>query len=204
CGADLSGVRYYGFATAPVADVDCLLARTGYTGEDGFELFLPKAHARRVWDLILGSGHNLQVAPIGLGARDILRLEAGMPLYGQEISTEINPLEADLAFGLDLSKSDTVGIPALQRIQEEGPAREAVSLCAAGGRVARPGCRLFVGDEDVGFVTSGGRSPTLDKTIARALVRAGAVEVGGRLDADIRGKRYPFDVVPAPFYRRKR
>jgi aminomethyltransferase len=204
CGADLSAVRYYGFTNAPVLGHDTLLARTGYTGEDGFELFFDPAHAEEVWHALAASGASLGIQPIGLGARDLLRLEAGMPLYGQEMDLTIDPLEADLAFGVDASKTATVGIAALLARSGEAPAREAVSLQAAGGRVPRTGCRVLRGDEEVGVVTSGGASPTIEKKIARALVRAGTAPVGSTLGVEIRGKAYPMEVVPAPFYRRPR
>lgn len=202
CGADLSGVKYYGFVEAPVADAPCLLARTGYTGEDGFELFAPKDAAPALWAAILASGRKLGVRPIGLGARDLLRLEAGMPLYGQEISLEINPLEADLAFGVDFEKTDAIGVPALQKVREEGVRRKAVSLAAAGGRVPRIGCPVLEDGETVGFVTSGGHSPTVGKNIARALVRADRADATQSFDVEIRGKATAYDVVPSPFYRR--
>ena len=204
CGADLSALRYYAFTTAPVDNVDCLIARTGYTGEDGFELFLPKAEAPRIWDALLASGRSLDVQPIGLGARDTLRLEAGMPLYGQEINLEINPLEADLGFGLGLARKDTIGIPALVAVKEAGVKRKAISLAAEGGRVARHGYRILADGEDVGEVTSGSFSPTCGKNIARGLVRADLAEEGRTLDIDIRGKGIPYTVVPSPFYSRKR
>jgi len=204
CGADLSAVRYYGFLKAPVCGVPSLLARTGYTGEDGFELFFPKERALEVWNDLLGSGRSLGIAPIGLGARDTLRLEAGMPLYGQEINLEIHPLEADLAFGVDLSKTGAIGVDALRRLADEGYPRRAVSLAAKGGRVARPGCRVRFGGEDVGVVTSGTYSPTLGKNIARALVSAEAADQGATLEVEIRGRGHPFEVVPSPFYTRKR
>jgi aminomethyltransferase len=203
CGADLSGVRYYAFVHAPVADVPCLLARTGYTGEDGFEIFSPKEAARTVWDALLGSGRKLGVRPIGLGARDLLRLEAGMPLYGQEINREIHPLEADLGFGVDLEKTDAIGVPALREKKEEGLERMAVSLAAEGGRVPRSGSPVLLGGEPVGFVTSGGHSPTIEKNIARALVRIDAAETE-QLDVEVRGRAATYDVVPSPFYRRSR
>jgi aminomethyltransferase len=204
CEVDLSGVKYYGFAEGRVLGIPSLIARTGYTGEDGFELFFAKAHARRVWDALLDSGRKLGLAPIGLGARDLLRLEAGMPLYGQEISREIHPLEADLEFGVDLTKQGTVGIPALTAVKTRGFARRAVSLAAEGGRVARTDTDLYLGGRKVGRVTSGGVSPTIDRTIARALVEASASAPGTVLEADIRGKRHPFTVVPSPFYKRAR
>lgn len=204
CGIDLSAVKYYGFARGPVCGIDTLLARTGYTGEDGFELFFPPEHAADVWRALCDSGGSLGLQPIGLGARDLLRLEAGMPLYGQEINLEIDPLEADLGFGLDLTQTGTVGIPALVARKEAGPEREAVSLASARGRVPRPGCRVQVGGEDIGVVTSGGASPTVEKKIARALVRAGSAPLGSSVDVEIRGKTYPMEVVPAPFYKRPR
>jgi len=204
CGADLSALRYYGFTHAPVDGIPCLIARTGYTGEDGFELFFDAEYAGRLWDALLAAGRSTDIAPIGLGARDTLRLEAGMPLYGQEISREIHPLEADLAFGVDLSKTETIGIPALAAIAEAGLARRAVSLEGVDRRVARTGCLLYRGDDEVGVVTSGSFSPTLDRTIARGLVAADAAVEGARLDAEIRGKRHPLTVVPSPFYKRAR
>lgn len=204
CGADLSQVRYYGFTTAPVCGHETLLARTGYTGEDGFELFFPIAHAREVWDALLASGRSLGIQAIGLGARDILRLEAGMPLYGNEMNLEIDPLEADLAFGVDFTK-DAVGVPALRARKEAGVPRKAVSLAADGGRVVRPGATLHLpGGPQVGVVTSGGVSPTLEKNIARGLVSAEHAEEGATLEAEIRGKRQPLQVVPSPFYKRAR
>ncbi len=204
CGADLSGVRYYGFVHAPVDEAPALVARTGYTGEDGFEIFLPQADARRVWDALLGSGRKLEVRPIGLGARDILRLEAGMPLYGQEVNLEIDPLEADLGFGVDLEKPGAIGVPALAARAGAGTRREALSLSASGGPVPRTGCRVLAGGKQVGIVTSGGHSPTLDRRIARALVEKGSAREGGSLDVEIRGRAFPYQVVPSPFYRRPR
>ena len=205
CGADLSSLRYYGFTAAPVCGHDTLIARTGYTGEDGFELFFDPAHAREVWDALKDSGRSLELQPIGLGARDILRLEAGMPLYGSEMNLEIDPLEADLGFGVQLSKDHTIGIPALRARKEAGHARAAVSLAAEGGRVARAGCELVDADgASIGVVTSGGVSPTLGKNIARALVSAEHAKEGATLLASIRGKQHPFTVVPAPFYQRAR
>ncbi len=203
CGTDLSAVRYYGFANAPVCGIPTLLARTGYTGEDGFELFFPIGRAAEVWQALVDSGRSLGLEPIGLGARDLLRLEAGMPLYGQEISTDIHPLEADLGFGVDLSKLQTVGVPALVKTAAQGPARMALSLSAEGGRVPRPGYRVFHQDRDVGFVTSGGMSPTIGRGIARVLVESAAA--GAKvLDVEMRGQRFPMDVVPSPFYKRPR
>lgn len=204
CDADLGKVRYYGFAHAQVRGVPTLLARTGYTGEDGFELFFDPAEAVATWEALLETGAGDGLEPIGLGARDLLRLEAGMPLYGQEIDTSIDPIEADLAFGVDLAKTDTVGVAALAARHAGGTARRAVSLAARGGRVPRTGATVLDGDREVGVVTSGGVSPTLDRTIARALVEAGSAAPGATLSVDVRGKRWPLEVVASPFYRRAR
>ena len=202
CSADLSAVRYYGFVNTQVLGTPTLLARTGYTGEDGFELFFDKSKAVEVWEALLASGKSLGIQAIGLGARDILRLEAGMPLYGHELSTSIHPLEADLAFGVNLKKAETVGIPALGALAEAGLQREALSLASTGGRPAREGHTVHLGDEEIGIVTSGGPSPTTGQNIARVLVTAGKASVGDTLEIEVRGKRHPMGVVPAPFYKR--
>ena len=202
CEADLSAVRYYGFTNARVDGTPALLARTGYTGEDGFELFFDPSRAVDIWQKLMDSGKSLGIEPIGLGARDLLRLEAGMPLYGQEINTEINPLEADLSFGLAMAKTDTVGIAALRAIREAGVRRHAISLAAESGRVPRTGCLVFDGDDEVGVVTSGGVSPTIERNIARALVRADVGAEGSTLSVAIGRKRWPMTVVPHPFYKR--
>ncbi|MDF1699977.1 MAG: glycine cleavage system aminomethyltransferase GcvT [Planctomycetota bacterium] len=205
CSADLSALRYYGFANALVCGHEALLARTGYTGEDGFELFFEEAHAMEVWNALAESGAALDVAPIGLGSRDLLRLEAGMPLYGQELNLEIDPLEAGLAFGVDLTKDDTLGVPALRARKEAGVKRTAISLAQDGGRVPRTGCPVLQDGVRVGIVTSGGVSPTVERNIARALVDAScATEPGAAFDIEIRGKPHPMAAVAHPFYKRAR
>jgi aminomethyltransferase len=204
CGIDLSSVPYYGFAVGKVCGVETVLARTGYTGEDGFEVFPPHAEGRRTWDEMLGAGKPFGVAPIGLGARDALRLEAGMPLYGQEIDLGIDPLEAGLDFGVDLTKDDTVGIPALRARKAAGVKRRMVSLLVHSPRVARHGATLHDGERLLGHVASGTASPTLGRNIATGLVPADRSEVGTRFEVDIRGQRHPVEVVKGPFYKRAR
>ena len=204
CSVDLSSIPYYGFASGKVSGVDTLIARTGYTGEDGFEVFPEHAKGRRVWDDILGAGKPFGVAPIGLGARDVLRLEAGMPLYGNEIDLTIDPLEAGLDFGVDLAKDQTVGIPALRARKAKGLARKMVSLVAHTPRVPRHGCTLHDGDRLLGTVASGTASPTLGKNIATGLVPVDRSAVGTRFEVDIRGQRHPIEVVAGPFYKRPR
>ena len=206
---DLSQVPYYGFANCKVAGVDTLLARTGYTGEDGFEIFPPQKHAMMLWDAMLGAGKPFGVAPIGLGARDALRLEAGMPLYGNEIDLDINPLEAGLDFGLDLSKTGTIGIPALIAAKAKGLTRKLASFVAHTPRIARQGCEIHsVGSEGggkvVGKVVSGAASATLDKNIATGFVPLSLTAIGTKLVVDIRGYLHPLEVVAHPFSKRAR
>lgn len=201
---DLSQVPYYGFANCKVGGVDTLLARTGYTGEDGFEIFPPPEKARMLWDAMLGSGKAFGVAPIGLGARDALRLEAGMPLYGNELELDITPLEAGLDFGLDLTKDKTIGIPALREQKAKGVTKKLVSLVAHSPRVPRHGYEIWHAGAPVGKIASGAPSATLDKNIATGFVPPALAAVGTKLEFDIRGTRYPMEVVPAPFYKRAR
>ncbi len=197
---DLAGLKYYRFTEGRLAgSVPALISRTGYTGEDGFELFFPAGHAVAVWEALARAG----AAPIGLGARDICRTEAGMPLYGHEMNRAISPLEAGLDFGIDLEKP-FVGRDALARQKREGLKRRLVGLAVEGKRVPRESCPLMVGERQVGFVTSGTYSPTLDRPIAMALVESALAREGQALEADLRGKRVPVRVDGLPFYSRKR
>ena len=176
-----------------------------YTGENGFELYFPTDQAERVWRKLLEFGEGVGLRPIGLGARDVLRLEAGMPLYGHEIDGEHDPLEAGLAFGVsfDEAKGDWIGrwAPAARRA---APTRRLVGLTSDGKRVPRQGTPVFHGDEEVGAVCSGAPSPPLGKNIATAYVRLGSDAVGTALDVDFRGKRQACTVVDLPFYSRTR
>ena len=200
CDVDLSTVKYYRFTFGKVlGEHEALVSRTGYTGEDGFEIFFPRAGALAVWNALVEAGG----VPIGLGARDVCRTEAGMSLYGHEINRSITPLEACLEFGLDLEK-DFIGADALRAQRDAGIPRRIVGLKVDGRRVPREGCRLFSGDEDVGHVTSGTFSPTLDRPIAIALVRTDLAKDDVALEADLRGKRVPVLVEGLPFYSRKR
>jgi len=197
---DLSTIKYYRFTQGTVlGDIATLISRTGYTGEDGFELFFPKDRAEQVWEALREAG----ATPIGLGARDVCRTEAGMSLYGHEINREITPLEAGLNFGIDLEK-DFVGADALRAQQAGGVPRAIVGLGVEGKRVLRDGCRLFLGDSDVGYVTSGTFSPTLDRPIAIALIEREHATDGVALEGDLRGRRVPVQVEGLPFYSRKR
>ena len=200
CDFDLGSLKYYRFTRGRLLNRhDTLVSRTGYTGEDGFELFFPPEAAVAVWEALVAAGGK----PIGLGARDVCRTEAGMPLYGHEINLEITPLEAELRFGIDLSK-EFLGVAALRAQEARGVPRRLVGLAVEGRRVPREGCRLRAGTEDAGFVTSGTFSPTLDRPIAMALVRADLAREGTALAVDLRGRDVAVKVEGLPFYSRKR
>ncbi|HEU4672781.1 MAG TPA: glycine cleavage system aminomethyltransferase GcvT [Candidatus Limnocylindrales bacterium] len=202
---DLPQIRYYGIAEGHVAGVPARVARTGYTGEDGFEIFVDAAAGGTVWDALLDAGRDGGVVPCGLGARDTLRLEAGMPLYGNELDRDTNPYEARLGRVVKLDKGDDfVGRPALERIAEEGPSRLLVGLAVRDRAIARHGYPVWAGDRRTGTVTSGTQSPTLGHPIAMAYVAPDDAEPGTILAAEVRGTHVPVDVVPLPFYRRDR
>jgi len=202
CDVDLTALKYYRYTTGKLLDgIDALVSRTGYTGEDGFELFFPKEHAVSVWDALLAAGHGVQ--PIGLGARDICRTEAGMPLYGHELSREITPLEAGVMFGVDLEK-DFIGRDPLVAMKEAGVPRALIGLNISGKRVPREGCAVSLDGKAIGVVTSGTFSPTLERPIAMALVSADAATEGLALEVDVRGRPVGATVDGLPFYSRKR
>lgn len=202
---DLDAVKYYAADRTAVAGVDVLLARTGYTGEDGFELFCAPAAAERLWTALTeaGAGHGL--VPAGLSCRDTLRLEAGMPLYGHELTTEVTPYEANLGRVVRLDKpEDFVGRDALAAREKEGPRATLVGLRSPGRRVPRAGYAVLdpATGATLGTITSGAPSPTLGAPIAMAYVPLDRAEPGTRLAVDIRGTAEPVDVVALPFYRR--
>ena len=200
---DLDALRYYAIAEGAVAGIAALVARTGYTGEDGFEVFVDTARARDLWDAMMASGSGHGLAPIGLGARDTLRLEAGMPLYGNELDRATNPFEANLGRVVKLDKPDDfVGRAALEKVAREGVTRRLVGLVMRGRGIARHGYPVHAGDRITGVVTSGTQSPSLGEAIAMAYVATADAAPGTMLDVEIRGQRVPAEVVPLPFYRR--
>jgi aminomethyltransferase len=203
CDADLKALGYYRFTRGKVLGVACLISRTGYTGEDGFELFFDKRESRRMWDGLLAAGKPSDLRPIGLAARDILRTEAGMPLYGHELDDDTNALEAGLSFGVDLNKESFTGSVPFKAAVKAGLKRKLVGL-RLDQRVARPGYAVLVGGKPVGKVTSGTPAPSLGFNIAMAFVDASFDPPGGRCEVDIRGKPSPAVVVPIPFYKRQR
>lgn len=203
--AALEGLKYYRAIAAEYDGEPVLIARTGYTGEDGFELYVAPERAARIWDALRETG-GPRVVPCGLASRDTLRLEAGMPLYGHELGRDILPVQAGLGRVVALSKDgDFVGRSAI----EQGPAADApllVGLAAEGRRAARADYEVFDGDapdaKRVGVVTSGALSPTLGHPVAMAFVAPDAAETGRTLYVDVRGTRVEASVVPLPFYKR--
>ncbi|MEV8457015.1 glycine cleavage system aminomethyltransferase GcvT [Streptomyces sp. NPDC052095] len=207
--ADLDGLKYYAGLPGTVAGVPALIARTGYTGEDGFELFVAPADAEQLWKALTEAGASRGLVPCGLSCRDTLRLEAGMPLYGHELTTGLTPFDAGLGRVVKFEKEgDFVGREALEAAAgraEAAPPRKLVGLVAEGRRVPRAGFPVTVGGEVVGEVTSGAPSPTLGKPIAMAYVDAAHAAPGSEgVAVDIRGSHEPYEVVALPFYKRRK
>ncbi|MFS4093455.1 glycine cleavage system aminomethyltransferase GcvT [Streptomyces sp. AF1A] len=207
--ADLDGLKYYAGLPGTVAGVPALIARTGYTGEDGFELFVKPEHAVELWQALTKAGEGAGLVPCGLSCRDTLRLEAGMPLYGHELNTSLTPFDAGLGRVVKFDKEgDFVGREALAAAAaraEQNPPRVLVGLIAKGRRVPRAGYAVVAGGEVIGEVTSGAPSPTLGKPIAMAYVDAAHAAPGTEgVGVDIRGSHEPYEVVALPFYKRQK
>ena len=200
---DLDQLKYYAIAEGTVGGISALVARTGYTGEDGFEVFADSGRIGELWDLLLDAVRGADGVPVGLGARDTLRLEAGMPLYGNELDLTTTPYDAGLGRVVKLDKTmDFVGRTALERVAADGPKRRLVGLIIEGRGIARHGHPVHAGERRTGVVTSGTHSPTLGVPIAMAYVTPTDGEPGTMLDVEIRDARVPARVVPLPFYRR--
>lgn len=203
--AETESIAPFSWRRADVAGVPALVARTGYTGEDGFEFYVPQDRTGKLWDALIDAGRPFGLVPVGLGARDTLRLEARMPLYGNELADDINPLEAGLGWAVKLEKGPFVGRDAIVKVKETGPMRRTVGfqlLERAGS--ARHGYPVFLDGEEIGVVTSGAHSPTLDADIGLALIDAAAAGVGKPLQIVIRGRHVAAKQVKLPFYRRQR
>jgi aminomethyltransferase len=203
-GVDLASLRYYWFAAGEVAGVRATVSRTGYTGEDGFEIFVPPAQAERTWHAILAAGSGDGVRPCGLGARDTLRLEAAMRLCGSDMDDTTTVLEAGLGWIIGWNKDDFVGASVLRRQKQEGVKRILVPFEVRERAIARHGHAVVQGDRQVGVVTSGTHTPFLKKAIGFAMVPVELSAVGTALEIDVRGRRVRADVVPEPFYKRPR
>jgi aminomethyltransferase len=201
--ADLAGLRYYGFTAATAAGRPALVARTGYTGEDGFEIFLAPDDAPAVWDALLAAGGGDGLQPAGLGARDTLRLEAGMALYGHEIDASTTPFEAGLDWVVKLDKGDFIGRDALLAQRAAGVPRRLLGFEVVERGIARQGHTVHVGERLVGCVTSGTWSPTFEKALGMALVEPDCAP-GAPVAIEVRGKRLAAALAALPFYRRRR
>ncbi|WP_104116529.1 glycine cleavage system aminomethyltransferase GcvT [Arthrobacter sp. B1805] len=200
----IRNLKYYAAVELELAGLPVLLARTGYTGEDGFEIFVGTNLAVRLWDAALQAGEAHGLRPCGLAARDSLRLEAGMPLYGHELGLDTNPFEAGLGPVVSTKKAaDFVGRSVLEPLKAVEPSRRLVGLRAVGRRSARAGYDVVVDGARVGTVTSGLPSPTLGYPVALAYVDSAHAAVGTEVQVDLRGRPEPFTVVPTPFYRRQ-
>jgi len=197
---DLSEIAYYRFGTGRVAGCDAILSRTGYTGEDGWELYLQSADAHRVWRAILEEGAALGVVPAGLGARDSLRLEMGYPLYGNDLSEERTPLQAGLGWVTKLEKGDFVGRAALAREKEQGVAEKLIGFRLLERGFPRTGYPITCSGKDIGTVTSGTLSPSLGVGIGMGYVPAELSRVGTEVEVVIRNEPVPAQVVRLPFY----
>ncbi|MDR3634188.1 MAG: glycine cleavage system aminomethyltransferase GcvT [Isosphaeraceae bacterium] len=198
----LGSLGYYRLAMGRLLGaVDAVVSRTGYTGEDGFELIVGATHAEGLWDALLEAGSARGIRPCGLGARDTLRFEAAMPLYGHELSESINPYEAGVGWAVKLGKGDFCGRDALRTLKAQTN-RARVGLRVEGKRIAREGSVVMRGDRAVGTVTSGTFSPTLDQSLAMALVANEVAAVGTPLTINVRGHDAAAVVVPLPFYHR--
>ncbi len=198
---DLAAMNYYTVAKTTVFGFECLLSRTGYTGEDGFEIIVRNEDGIALWEQLLDAGKG-SLSVCGLGCRDTLRLEAAMPLYGHEMDESVDPITAGLKFGVKLYKENFIGKEALVELSQRTDLPVRVGIELEGKRIAREGSTLFVGDVEVGEVCSGTFSPTFEKPIAMGYVPKEHAGVGTSLLVDIRGKRHPGQVVELPFYKR--
>ena len=196
---DVTRVLYYHFAQGAVGGVPCLISRTGYTGEDGFELYAPAAQIERLWHALMDAGKRDGIQPIGLGARDTLRLEMKFALYGNDIDETTNPLEAGLGWVVKPAKGEFIGRKAIEAMRAAGVTRKLVGFEMAERAVARHGYRLLKDGAPVGVVTSGSFSPSLERCIGMGYVRADLAPVGTEIDVDIRGQAHRARVAKTPF-----
>ncbi|MFC4558793.1 glycine cleavage system aminomethyltransferase GcvT [Virgibacillus kekensis] len=203
---NLNEVKFFRFEN-PVyfnsIDNPAIVSRTGYTGEDGFEIYISSNSGRDLWNLILEAGAPEGVEPIGLGARDTLRFEAKLPLYGQEISKDISPIEAGMKFAVKLKKeSDFIGKEKLKEQAENGPSRKLAGIEMIDKGIPRTGYSVFAGDREIGFVTTGTQSPTLNKNVGLAILDSEYTDLGTELEVQVRKRRLKAKVVETPFYKR--
>lgn len=202
---DLSAIKYYHFTDGEVSGTWARIARTGYTGEDGFEIYVAPAEAPRIWNELLAAGQEFGIKPAGLGARNTLRLESKMALYGHEIDASINPYEADLAWIVKLDKGcDFVGRAVLEKVRAEGVKRKLVGFEMRGRGIGRDGYEVQVDGVAAGWVTSGGPAPTLNKNIGLCYLPVAIAEPGRTIQVMVRNQPVEAVTVPTPFYKRSK
>jgi glycine cleavage system T protein (aminomethyltransferase) len=199
---ELSEIKYYWFQDGTVSGTAARIARTGYTGEDGFEIYISPGDAPRIWDEILAAGEEFGIKPCGLGARNTLRLEAKMALYGHELSASINPFEADLNWIVKMDKGEFLGRRALEKAQREGVKRKLAGFEMMGRGIGRDGYEIAINGKPQGWVTSGGPSPTLNKNIGLCYLPVEKAAPGTSIEVLIRNAPVEARTVPTPFYKR--
>ncbi|WP_164218036.1 glycine cleavage system aminomethyltransferase GcvT [Virgibacillus sp. YIM 98842] len=204
---DLSSIRFFRFdqeVFLGALKVPALVSRTGYTGEDGFEIYIEKEFGRELWQMILEAGKSRELKPVGLGARDTLRFEANLPLYGQEISEDISPVEAGMAFAVKVKKDENfIGKKVLKKQMDNGPDRKLAGIEMIDKGIPRTGYEIRDGDKQIGFVTSGTQSPTLEKNIGLILVDAAYAVPGTELTVNVRKRNLKAKVIETPFLKNK-
>jgi aminomethyltransferase len=201
CDAQNIPAKYYTFKEGKVAGFGCIISQTGYTGEMGYELYIAPGNAAALWDALIEAGSEHGLIPCGLGARDTLRLEAGMPLYGHEMTDDITPLEANLGFSVKLGKADFIGKQALEA--RAGSNRTLAGFKVTGRGIVREHCDIFVDGENVGFSTSGTQMPYLGYPVALGYIEKRYAEIGTKVVFNVRGRDVEAEVVKYPFYKRK-
>jgi aminomethyltransferase len=199
---DLHSIRYYYFVFGKVDGIECLIARTGYTGEDGFELYFAPTHSEKLWDRLLDAGGRAQMIPCGLGARNTLRMEAAMCLYGHEIDDTTTPLEAGLGWICKLDKGEFLGSARLTEQKRKGLDRKLIGFEMLDKRIGRDGYPIRIAGRDAGCVSSGGPAPFLKKNIGMGYVPPASATVGTEIEISIRGQSVPARIVALPFYKR--
>jgi aminomethyltransferase len=199
---NLAGIKYYWFTDGEVSGTPARIAHTGYTGEDGFEIYVAPEQAVRLWGELLAAGEEFNIKPCGLGARNTLRLEAKMALYGHELTASINPLEADLAWIVKMEKPDFVGRAALQKTLDQGLTRKLVGFEMTDRGIGRDGYDVFIDGKAAGWVTSGGPSPTLNKNIGLCYLPVAKSGPGVNIQVIVRNAPVAAVTVPTPFYKK--
>lgn len=199
--SDSIPAKYYSFIPeGKVGDIPCVISQTGYTGEHGYELYVENAYATELWKLLLDAGRDYGLIPCGLGARDTLRLEAAMPLYGHEMDDAIDPLETGLGFAVKMKKDDFIGKKAIEA--KGARTRKRVGLKVTGRGIIREGSKVFSDDKEIGMTTSGTHCPFIGYAVAMAMLGIDYAEIGTRVEVDVRGRRIAAEVVALPFYKR--